>query len=77
MRRPGSSRKPNLGTTGDSIAGILGGGIGGQVLAALGAGSGGGSLDLGSILSSISGGGVGGGIEMAMIGLIGAAMSRA
>jgi len=70
-------KKSSLGTIGNSIAGILGGGIGGQLLSALGAASaGGGGMDLGSIISSVAGGGVGGGVIMAIVGLIKNAMSK-
>lgn len=67
-------KKYNLGTLGNSIAGILGGGIGGQLLAMLGAGSGG--TDIGSIVSSVAGGGLGGGVLMIVVGLIKQAMSK-
>jgi hypothetical protein len=62
----------DLGTLGNSIAGILGGGLGGQILNALGlfTGAQGGSLDLASIIGNIASGGVGGGVLMAIIGLI-------
>jgi uncharacterized membrane protein YeaQ/YmgE (transglycosylase-associated protein family) len=62
----------DLGTLGNSIAGILGGGLGGQLLNALGLFSGaqGGSLDLASIIGNIASGGIGGGVLMAIIGLI-------
>jgi hypothetical protein len=62
----------DLGTLGNSIAGILGGGLGGQLLNALGlfGGAQGGSLDLASIIGNIASGGVGGGVLMAIIGLI-------
>jgi len=66
-------KKFSLGPVGNSIVGILGGGLGGQILGMLGmggAGQGGGALDLGSILSSIAGGGVGGGALMGIIGVI-------
>jgi len=49
----------NLGPVGNSIAGLLGGGIGGQLLASLAGGSGG--MDVGTILESIAGGAIGGG----------------
>ncbi len=63
--------KFSLGTLGNSIAGILGGGLGGQVLGMLGmGGDASASLDLGSILSSVGSGGVGGGILMAVIGAV-------
>ena len=72
-------KKYDLGTLGNSIVGILGGGLGGQLLAML-TGVGGvnatGGLDLGSILSSVAGGGVGGGILMAIIGMIRSSMAK-
>jgi hypothetical protein len=68
----------DLGTLGNSIAGVLGGGLGGQILNALGvfAGTQGGSLDLASIIGNIASGGVGGGLLMAIIGFIKKAMAR-
>jgi len=60
----------DLGTLGNSVAGIVGGGIGGQLLnMALGASAGGG-VDVGSVVAQIAGGGVGGGVLLAIIGLI-------
>jgi len=69
----GAAMKENsLGTAGNSIAGIVGGGLGGMLLQAVmgGAAAGGGSLDLTTILSNVAGGGVGGAILMAIIGII-------
>jgi uncharacterized membrane protein YeaQ/YmgE (transglycosylase-associated protein family) len=69
----GAAMKENsLGTVGNSIAGIVGGGLGGVILqAVMGApAAAGGSLDLTSILSNVAGGGVGGAILMAVIGII-------
>ena len=61
----------SLGPVGNSIVGILGGGIGGQLLSMLVAGAAtGGGLDAASIISSVASGGVGGGVLMAIIGLI-------
>lgn len=64
----------SLGTLGNSIAGIVGGGIGGQILQAiipsLGAAAASGSLDIGSIIGQIVGGGVGGGVLMVIVGII-------
>jgi hypothetical protein len=67
----------DLGTLGNSIAGIVGGGLGGQLVAALlgggaafSSGASGGALDLGSIIQSVLGGGVGGGVLMVIVGLI-------
>ena len=57
-----------MGTLWNSVAGIVGGGIGGQIVAALGIDPGAataelsGSGTLGSIVSQIGGGGVGGAI---------------
>ena len=68
----------DLGTLGNSIAGIIGGGIGGQVLAMVLGGGGAaatGNLDVASIVSQIAGGGVGGGILMVIVGIIRRAMS--
>ncbi len=64
----------SMGTLWNSIAGIAGGGLGGQVLGMLGMGVAGGSLDVASILSMVASGGVGGGIVMAVIGMIKKAM---
>ncbi len=72
-------KKFSLGTAGNSIVGILGGGLGGQILGMLGLGGAGqaaSGLDIGSILSSVAGGGVGGGVLMAIIGVIRTAMSK-
>jgi uncharacterized membrane protein YeaQ/YmgE (transglycosylase-associated protein family) len=67
-------KKLSLGTLGNSIVGILGGGLGGQILGALGMGGDGGGADAGSIVSSIAGGGVGGAVLLAIIGAIKSAM---
>lgn len=63
--------KSSLGTIGNSIAGIVGGGLGGQLLGLLGiGGTEGTGMDATSIISSIAGGGVGGGVLMAIVGLV-------
>ena len=69
-------KKASLGTLGNSIVGILGGGLGGQLLGLMGMGGGGGGMDLAGVLGSIASGGVGGGVLMAIIGLIRGAMSK-
>ena len=66
----------SLGTVGNSIAGILGGGLGGQLLGMAGLAMGDGGMDLTSILGSIAGGGVGGGVLMAVVALIRKAMGN-
>jgi hypothetical protein len=66
-----------LGTVGNSIAGILGGGIGGQLLTMILGGGGAAAasnLDVASIVTQIVGGGVGGGILMVIVGIIRQAM---
>jgi len=64
----------NLGTLGNSIAGVVGGGIGGQVLQALvpalAQSAAAGSLDIGSIIGQVAGGGIGGAILLVIVGVI-------
>ena len=64
----------SLGTVGNSIAGLVGGGIGGQLLAmaipALGGAAAGGGMDLAGIVGQLAGGGVGGAVVMLIIGVI-------
>ena len=68
----------SLGTLGNSIAGILGGGLGGALLKALGMlGQSGGSLDLGSIIGNVASGGVGGAVLLLIISLIRGSMAKA
>ncbi len=68
----------SLGTLWNSVAGIVGGGLGGQILqAVLGVGGADAGMDIGSIISQIAGGGVGGGVLMAIVGLIRSMMSKA
>jgi uncharacterized membrane protein YeaQ/YmgE (transglycosylase-associated protein family) len=68
----GAAMKENsLGAVGNSIAGIVGGGLGGTILqAVMGTAATGGSLDMQSILTNVGGGGVGGAILMVIIGII-------
>ena len=66
----------SLGTLGNSLTGIVGGGIGGTILQALvPALTQGGSTDLGSIVGEILGGGVGGGLLMLIISVIKSALA--
>jgi len=70
-------KKLSLGTAGNSIVGILGGGLGGQILGMLGMGGGGDAgMDVRSIVSSVAGGGVGGAVLLAIIGAIKSAMAK-
>jgi hypothetical protein len=67
----------NLGTLGNSIAGIVGGGLGGTILSSvLGAGAASGGMDIGSIISQVASGGVGGGVLMAVIGVVKSMMAK-
>jgi len=70
-------KNSSLGTVWNSILGIVGGGLGGQLLGMIGiAAAPSGSLDLGSIIGSIAGGGVGGGVLMAIVGAIKKSMAK-
>lgn len=67
----------SLGTLGNTIAGLVGGGIGGQILEhGFNMAVAGGSLDLASIITQIVGSGVGGAILMAIIGSVRSAMAK-
>jgi hypothetical protein len=67
----------SLGTLGNSIAGIAGGGIGGTILSmVMGGAATGGGMDIGSIISSVASGGVGGGVLMAVIGIVKGMMNK-
>ena len=68
----------NLGPLGNSIAGALGGGIGGQILnSSLGIGGAavGSGLDIGSIVSAFLTGGVSGGLTALVVGYLKAKMA--
>jgi uncharacterized membrane protein YeaQ/YmgE (transglycosylase-associated protein family) len=70
-------KEKSLGPVGNSIAGIVGGGLGGTFLQmVMGTAAAGGSLDLQSILANVGGGGVGGAILLAIIGIIKNQMSK-
>jgi len=70
-------KKISLGTLGNSIAGILGGGLGAQILSAAGLGAAlDGSTDLTAILSSVASGGVGGGVVLAAVGVVKSLLSK-
>jgi hypothetical protein len=70
----------DLGMIGNTIAGVVGGGVGAQIIGALVGGgadatrAAAGGLDIGSIIAQIASGGVGGSILMVIIGLIKQAM---
>jgi uncharacterized membrane protein YeaQ/YmgE (transglycosylase-associated protein family) len=67
----------SLGTLGNSLAGILGGGIGGAVLQALHLlPQGGGGLDLAGIVANIASGGVGGAVLLLIVSLFKSVMAK-
>ena len=64
-------KNQSLGTVGNAISGVLGGGLGGIILNVLtGLGTGGAATDPATIGTNIAGGGVGGAIVMIIVGLI-------
>jgi hypothetical protein len=71
-------KEKSLGPVGNSITGILGGGLGGTLLQTVmgTAATGGGSMNLETIVSNVAGGGVGGAILMIVVGLIKNAMAK-
>jgi uncharacterized membrane protein YeaQ/YmgE (transglycosylase-associated protein family) len=73
-------KKLDLGPVGNTIAGIVGGVGGGQLLSMLTSGgaaaASGGGMDMSSILGNVAGGGVGGAIVMAIVGEIKTQMSK-
>ncbi|MBA6156672.1 hypothetical protein H3Z83_09120 [Tenacibaculum sp. S7007] len=62
-------KKFSMGTLWNSVIGILGGGLGAQLLGMLG-------IDISGIIGNIAGSGVGGGVLMVIIGLIKSAMNK-
>lgn len=69
-------KKLSLGTLGNSIVGILGGGLGGQLMGLLKIAPAAGGGDLSGIISSVLSGGVGGGVLLAIIGAIKKALGK-
>ena len=72
-------KEKSLGPVGNSITGILGGGLGGMILqTVLGAGAtgGDGAMDMNSILANVGGGGVGGAVLMLIVAIIKSKMAK-
>jgi uncharacterized membrane protein YeaQ/YmgE (transglycosylase-associated protein family) len=65
----------SLGTLGNTITGLVGGGLGGQILQALLPTLTGGGSDLGGILGNIAGSGIGGGLLMIAVSLLKTALA--
>ena len=63
-------KEQSLGTIGNSMAGVLGGGIGVAILQTMGVGMGSGGPDLGALGGQVFAGGVGGGFLMVLVTLI-------
>jgi hypothetical protein len=72
------ARNVDLGPLGNTIAGALGGGLGGQILSSLLglATTQAGGLDIAGIIGQIIAGGASGGILTAIVGMIRAAMAK-
>jgi len=62
-------KKFSMGTLWNSVIGILGGGLGAQLLGMLG-------IDIGGIIGNVAGSGVGGAVLMIIIGLIKSAIKK-
>ena len=64
--------RKQIGTAGNTIAGAIGGGVGGQILTALLPilSNAAGSVDVGTLLGQAVGGGVAGAVVTAVVGLI-------
>jgi hypothetical protein len=74
------SERGGMGAPGNTLAGALGGGIGGQILAALlglaSARTAGGGLDIPGFVSQLLAGGLSGGVLTAILNMIRAASTR-
>ena len=62
-------KKYSLGTLWNSVVGILGGGLGAQLLGML-------NIDISGIIGNIAGSGVGGAVLLVIVGLIKSAMAK-
>lgn len=60
----------DLGTLWNSVAGVVGGGVGAQIIGAVVPGLLSGGLSVGGIVSSIASGGVGGAVLLAIAGVV-------
>jgi uncharacterized membrane protein YeaQ/YmgE (transglycosylase-associated protein family) len=79
-------KEKSLGGLGNSIAGLVGGGIGGWLLSAMGVlgkaapavagAAAAGGMDIGALIGNIAGSGVGGAIVMIIVGMIKGAQSK-
>lgn len=67
----------SLGALGNTIAGVVGGGVGGQILNAIVGGDPAAGMTIGNIIQQIVGGGVGGAILLIVVALIKGGTSKA
>ncbi|HUN12067.1 MAG TPA: hypothetical protein PLE50_07320 [Rhabdaerophilum sp.] len=68
--------KFDLGTLWNSVAGIVGGGLGAQIIGAIVPGLLSGGLNVSGIVSSIAAGGAGGGVLLALVGVVRSMMQK-
>lgn len=68
--------KFDLGTLWNSVAGVVGGGLGAQIIGAILPGLLSGGLNVSGIVSSIAAGGAGGGVLLALVGVIRSMMQK-
>src|SRR5262245_13527628 len=69
-------RDKSLGALGDSIAGVVGGGLGAALLRAVGMAPSAAGLDLGTLIASAASGGVGGAFLLVIVSLVKGVMAR-
>ncbi len=69
-------KNQSLGTIGDAISGLVGGGIGAVILNILVGVQSSGALDAASVGTDVAGGGVGGAVVMVIVSLIKKAMGK-
>jgi hypothetical protein len=74
----GLLKKLSLGTLWNSVVGILGGGLGEQILSWLGllASAQGGGMDVGSIIGNVASSGVGGAVLLVIVGWVKSMMGK-
>jgi uncharacterized membrane protein YeaQ/YmgE (transglycosylase-associated protein family) len=74
----GLMKNLSLGPVWNSVVGILGGGIGGQLLGAMGVlgGESGSAMDIGNIIGNVASSGVGGGVLLAIVGVVKKAIAK-
>ncbi|NMB63338.1 MAG: hypothetical protein GYA16_00545 [Spirochaetes bacterium] len=66
----------SLGTLGNAISGLVGGGLGGVVLNLLNLSAGTGTIDPASIGTDVAGGGIGGAVVLIIVGIIKKALGK-